>query len=234
MTGTGPVEPAHEATMSTIRASISLVLLAMAACVTEAPGAPEGAESIDIVEGATGGADTRVPPVGALPRFAHPDRVGQDTGTTPPATACSLLAAAHVDGIAGAIRRSVVLMDRDVAEGHPDSHPLATEARAALKEALTHATFARDTMLDGEASLDGDAAVTSVEEGAAVRERLQIVVAELDRALDLAVQRASLRHAADRGAGYHARQAAVLAGKSLSVAHDLRSRAVECELGIWR
>lgn len=222
--------------MSTIRSSMSLVLLVMAACVTEPPEAPEGAdEAIEAVDGATAGTDSRVPPVGALPRFDHPDRAGQDTGaTTLAAGACSLLGGAHVEVISDAIRRAVVLMDRDVAEGEPDSQPLATEARAALKEALTHATFARDTMLAGEHSLDGDAAVTSVEEGAVVRERLQIVVAELDRAIDLAVQRAALRHAADRGAGYHARQAAVIAGKSLSIAHDLRSRAIECELGIWR
>ena len=100
--------------MSTIRSLMSVVLLAMAACVTEAPGTPDtAAEAMDNFEGTAGPVTSA--PVGGLPGLDHPDRMGPHTGddTTLAADACSLLRAGYLQGISDAIRRAIVLMDRD-------------------------------------------------------------------------------------------------------------------------
>jgi hypothetical protein len=150
---------------------------------------------------------------------------------------CTAVTAHHADTIARAVLRAHALMERDLAEGgDPASMELATGARDALKRAYTHAETARGTLLDGPLSLDGDARVTSVAEGAAIRDLEHEVVAALNVAIDRAVQHAGARRLAEPAAdaGYSARSAAVLAGKALDAAHELRNKAIECELGVWR
>lgn len=224
--------------MSKLAALLTLSLLATAACVSEEPAALDTEEAaIDLDEvmpaqpGAVGTGDR-------LPAEGHPGALSPVTpapiaSVFPEPTACVLVTAGQARAIVDATRRTLQLVDRDLAQGEPGSLEDAQRARASLADALAHAEVAL-AAIDGSLRIDDDPATTSDAEAAIVRAETQQAIAGLSVAIDLSVERAYARHKLDRQAGFEARQAAVLAGKIVGVANELRARAIECELGVWR